>query len=281
MEQTLKSFLSASLKAEEIIRGLQIRNPSEILILEIAMERGAFVNEKHLEGYEASLTRKGRLGIISVNKSIPEEGRKRFAIAHELGHFELHAASQIIFCAEDDMFVWNENKEQEIEANEFAANLLMPRDIFMRYLKPEQPNMDSIIELADKFRTTLTATALRYVQLSPEPCAVAISKDGVIKWYSKSPGFDFHIKVGENLGKSTVEAASNPAKVPASAWLAGDIDEHALIYEQSLTLRGYGVMISLLWLCDQALSLSSRLKEDETEFDLTNPFTPDGKRWRW
>ena len=59
---------------------------------------GAYVRERQLEGCEAKLVRKGSMGIICVNETIPEEGRKRFAIAHEIGHFILHPGTQLILC---------------------------------------------------------------------------------------------------------------------------------------------------------------------------------------
>jgi Zn-dependent peptidase ImmA (M78 family) len=278
-----------SVIAEEIIKKLQIREPSEIEIMDIAMERGAFVRESILEGSEARLVRKGSVGIITVNCLIPEEGRKRFAIAHELGHFELHTASQLVLCDERDMYVWNEDKAQEIEANRFAASILMPERIFSQCFKAGPPNMDIVKDLAGKFRTTLTATAMRYVQLSSEACAVAVTKDDTIKWYEKSQSFDFHLKVGERL-MPNVEAPDiinkddlfiRPIKVPASAWLAGDMDEDAMLFEHSLLLKNYGVVLSLLWIFDDIRPRRRRYDEDEPEFNLTNPLTPDGKRWRW
>lgn len=285
----MTTFQPPSTRAEEIIRNLQIREPAEIQVMEIAMERGAFVRERHLDGSEARLIRKGGLGIITVNSGISEEGRKRFAIAHELGHFELHFISQLIFCTEQDMYVWNENKVQEIEANEFAASILTPKDIFVQSFKRGQPNMEVVRDLAGKFTTTLTATALRYVQLSLEPCAVVISRDGIIKWYKKSTSFDFHVRVGEKLSPNTyafdfydgVDLPDKPQKAPAYAWLTGDIDGESEIFEHSLALRSYGVVLSLLWIHEEVRSAYRRHDDDEPEFDLTNPFTPDGKRWRW
>lgn len=282
------SFASPSAKAKAIIQSLQIRYPSEIHIKDIAMERGAFVRERLLEGSEARLIRKGRLGIITVNSNIPEEGRKRFAIAHELGHFEMHNDSQMILCNEEDMYVWNENKAQELEANEFAANILMPTEIFERYLKPEPPSMDRVKELAKEFRTTLTATALRYMQLSIEPCALVVSNDGVIKWYRKSNSFNFHVKVGQKLNPDTyafdfydgVDLPALPQKVPATAWIAGNINDEAEIYEHSIALSSYGTVLSILWI-EEEIRNSFTHHDGEPEFDLTNPFTPDGKRWRW
>lgn len=276
-------------KAGEIIESLRIENPSEIHVRDIAMELGAFVRERMLERSEARLVRKGSLAIITVNSGIPEEGRRRFAVAHELGHFKLHTNSQLIFCSETDMYIWNENKPQEIEANEFASSLLMPKRIFVKYRKSEPPNMNTVMELAREFRTTLTATALRYVQLSIEPCAVVISKDSIIRWYKKSTDFDFHVKVGEALSSHSyafdfykgINPPIKPDKVPADAWLAGNIDKEAEIFEHSLPLPNYNVVLSLLWINEDIHSAFRQRDDDEPEFDLTNPFTCDQKRWRW
>lgn len=278
-------------RAVAIIQNLQIRNPSEIYVRDIAMSLGALVRERVLQGCEARLVRKCDIGIISVNSLIPEEGRKRFAIAHEIGHFILHGGTQLILCSEDDMYIWQESKAQEIEANEFAASLLIPQEIFIRLIKPGQPTLDMISDLALEFRTTLTATALRYVDFSKESCALVVSKDGFIKWYRKSGSFNFHVKVGKKLSPYTyafdffdgVELPTKPDNVPAYAWLAGEIDEEAELYEHSLSLGSYGVVISLLWICDDIKPTFRRYEDEpeDPEFDLTNPFTPDGKRWKW
>lgn len=285
-------WIKPSLKAQQIIQELQIRAPSEIDIVDIAMVRGAYVKEQSLHGCEARVVRKGSQGIITYSCSIYEEGRKRFAIAHELGHFELHNTSQMILCSEEDMFVWKDDISQELEANEFATEILMPEEIFLKYIKrPEQPNMETVRKLAKEFNTTLTATALRYVQLSLEPCAIVISKDGVIKWYKKSNSFNFHVKVRDKLSKSSyafdyydgIDLPDIPKKVPADSWLSGDIDEEAEILENSVALTSYSVILSLLWI-NEEVRTKYRDNEDpdrEPEFDLTNPITPDGKRWRW
>ncbi len=97
-------------KAEQIIKKLNIRNPSELGIRDIAMEYGMFVKERAMDGYEGHLLRKDNHGIITINKNIPEKGRKRFAIAHEVGHFELHSESQLVLCTDHDMLGWKNNK---------------------------------------------------------------------------------------------------------------------------------------------------------------------------
>ena len=285
------AYRTAASRAKEIIKELHIRYPSEICIRDIAMAQGAYVKESPLDGSEGRLVRKGRKGIITVNSRIPEAGRKRFAIAHELGHFELHSDSQLIICDEGDMYVWYDSKEQELEANDFSSNILMPEDIFKPLIKGRVPNMESIRNLAEEFRTTLTATALQYVKFSHEPCAVVICKDCHIKWYKKSGCFDFHVRVNEKLSSNTNAFGffeddflpSEPDTVPADAWIAGVEDLDGWITEHSVALKTYGVVLSLLWVNEKIRTQFRRDDDfdDEPEFDMTNPFTPDGKRWRW
>jgi Zn-dependent peptidase ImmA (M78 family) len=283
-----ENLILASQRAEEIIKKLRIREPSEIDLKDIAMERGVLVRERVLKGSEARLVRKGRTGIITVDKYIPEEGRKRFAVAHDLGHFELHRESQLMFCTEQDMVVWNENKPQEIEANEFAANMLMPGSLFTVRLGKEKPNLDMVKSLAGEFRTTLTATAVRYAQLSPEPCAAVISKDGIIRWYKKSVRFRHHVKVGSNLSPNSyafdyfdgLDVPTKAMKVPAFAWLAGNVDGEAEIIEHSLVFTRYNVVLSLLWIYEDVRPDWQR-DDDKDPVDLTSSFTPEGRRWQW
>jgi Zn-dependent peptidase ImmA (M78 family) len=247
------SQLTASLKANSIIQSLRIRYPSELDIKEIAMERGAYVREKDIDGAEAWLVRKGNRAIITINRRLHEPGRKRFAIAHELGHFELHHDSQLVICSDEDMYAWNQSKLQEIEANEFASCILMPETIFSRYVEKEAPNMDKVSELSGKFGTSLTATAIRFTQLSTEPCAVAISKNCILKWYKKSDSFGFHLKVGKELSSDTYafdffdggELPIRQRKVMANAWIEGDIDPDGEIIEHSVALKSYDVVLSL------------------------------------
>lgn len=76
---------------------------------------------------------------IHIRKMLPEN-RKRFTLAHELGHLFLHMD---FFDAEkqkehgeykDCIFYRKEGNyaEEELQANEFAASLLMPSEAFFK-----------------------------------------------------------------------------------------------------------------------------------------------------
>lgn len=89
--------------------------------------------------------------------------RDRFTIAHELGHFFLHypivraqMRTSDIFRA--TRFVDENDLEQQLaekEANWFAAELLMPRD---RFIKCHEKNPES---LASEFRVSSQAISIR------------------------------------------------------------------------------------------------------------------------
>lgn len=61
--------------------------------------------------------------------------REIFTVAHEIGHHKLHLAEQGIAMIRDDDF--NDRDENEIEANYFAACLLMPEDKVHKFIRLE------------------------------------------------------------------------------------------------------------------------------------------------
>lgn len=60
--------------------------------------------------------------------------RKAFTVAHELGHFFLHEDRETdVFLREQILNLTEENRENEQEANWFAASLLMPEKLVRQY----------------------------------------------------------------------------------------------------------------------------------------------------
>jgi Zn-dependent peptidase ImmA (M78 family) len=61
--------------------------------------------------------------------------RAAFTIAHELGHFLLHADKddEIFFRLDADLIEPIKQDKEETEANWFAASLLMPRELVYQY----------------------------------------------------------------------------------------------------------------------------------------------------
>ncbi|WP_334090070.1 ImmA/IrrE family metallo-endopeptidase [Helicobacter typhlonius] len=91
--------------------------------------------------------------------------RQRFSIAHEIGHYVLHYKGNIFAEKEEKKHISYRNNLsslgfsiKEIEANFFAANLLMPQD----RVKELYEQGFSLYEIADFFQVSYTAMAHRF-----------------------------------------------------------------------------------------------------------------------
>jgi hypothetical protein len=99
-------------------------------------ELGLHVREVPARGFDGALVRSrtAQKGIIAIKASLREKARKRFTIAHEIGHFVLpHHRLLKTVCDERkiDSFDARLNRP-EVEANEFASELLLPGAILAR-----------------------------------------------------------------------------------------------------------------------------------------------------
>lgn len=110
--------------------------------------------------------------LVVVNKKHPEE-RKRFTIAHEIGHFALHALESLhvddALTAQPAYFRDAESskatKLKEIEANQFAAELLMPSDeiqgFAMEKIRMGKSVDEAVEELAKQYKVSMVAMAIK------------------------------------------------------------------------------------------------------------------------
>jgi hypothetical protein len=101
---------------------------------------------------------------IWVSQHEPWE-RRRFSIAHEVGHHILHAASGgAVFCRAGDLRPDPDSPEhlREREANRFAAELLMPADLVEREVNHHGPDP---LRLCEIFRVSDLAMGFRLVNL--------------------------------------------------------------------------------------------------------------------
>lgn len=97
--------------------------------------------------------------IITINKH-HSQNRKRFALAHELGHYMMHKDFLKSNGNIEDKMLFRNNLRQdkrEIQANEFAAQLLIPETEFKSAISQ---GINSIAELAKKFQ--VSAAAIKY-----------------------------------------------------------------------------------------------------------------------
>ena len=252
--------------ARRILRDLNITTLDDLQYLEeISYTRGAMVQYAHLSGAEARISIVGDKAIITIAKTVRNRHRRRFSIAHELGHFELHRKTNpAASCKSEDLNNWSSNQtpqDPEQQANIFAAALLLPESFFSPLCDEADPSLDHVSELAVKFDVSLTATALRYVQYTEATCAVACCGDGRIQWVQGSSSFKergFFVDKGRPDPRSVAasllkgKTIARPRQVAAEVWLApGNHQQDATINEHTWLLHNYGNTLTLLWIDDE------------------------------
>jgi hypothetical protein len=123
---------------------------------------------------------------IFYNSAIASQGRINFTLAHEFGHYLIHRLTYPdgIQCGEQDVVRWDSEYGQiEHQANVFSAGLLMPLDDFRRQLpERDKVDLDMISGCADRYRVSLIAAVLRWLQYTARRAVLVVSRDGYILW---------------------------------------------------------------------------------------------------
>jgi Zn-dependent peptidase ImmA (M78 family) len=164
--------------AETLLDELAIRS-APIPVDRIAKSLGAVVRFSPLdEELSGMIYIKENIIIIGVN-SLHHPNRQRFTIAHEIGHLKLHRNLITTAVHVDKDFLVPVlmrgataslgTQKIEIEANAFAADLLMPRFLLDQSLSGKIFDIDDdkpLEELAKKFRVSKKMVEYRIANLS-------------------------------------------------------------------------------------------------------------------
>lgn len=261
----MKSIATSA--ADKLLVELGITDRSDLARIEdIAWACGALVRYDQLTGAEARVATCGDRSVITVSTAVPDERRRRFAVAHEIGHLRLSKrGGGLVFCLAGDLDPGETGAnrgdgEGELDANTFAAALLMPNALFGPRCRRVKPSIDLVCSLAEDFDTSLTATARRFAECTNEACAIVYSVGSRIRWFHPSKDFHemgFFIPVGDkldsySLASSFFEGKLVPARaehVDASTWFGpGRYRQDGMIVEHSLAMPAHNAVITLLWI---------------------------------
>jgi len=246
------------------------------------------------DGVSGMLLRHGNSFGIIYATHIPSPGFQRFSVSHELGHYMLPGHPEQIFTNNIHVsragFVTNDPRE--LEADHFAAGLLMPEAPFKTEMNRHDPGLDAIAAVADQCLTSLTATAIRFAELSGTAVAVIVSTGGVIDYSFLSepmkalPKLDW-LRKGTKLpaGTATARLAANPAQVRAGNRIADAVDVRdwlggttkAEVSEESIGLGAYGKVLTVL--VSSSIGQGDDPDEDEeSDEDVVERWTPRFRR---
>ncbi|MEL7585265.1 MAG: ImmA/IrrE family metallo-endopeptidase [Prolixibacteraceae bacterium] len=253
----------AELRAKKLLEECGLTDPTEESMSTIIMGRKAFYEEKLLIGKEGEIVSVSGRSIITINSAIQFEAKKRFAAAHELGHYELHRNIRPIFSdTEEDLMNWYRGGPQEIEANEFAAEFLMPSDIFSKECEKKKFGPSVIEYLANRFHVSKTAAILKFVKRGNHPVFVVYCKNGKMKWWKKSDDFYYYSLFQHDTappsGSVAYEVLNNKKgyygdeakqEVWKSDWfqMRNEKEQDTRFYEYCLFVQSYNYTVSVIW----------------------------------
>ena len=157
----------------------------------------------------------GQFGICYPTH-VTSDGFARFSVAHEIGHYRLPGHFEAVLEAGQhrSRAGFQSDNKYEREADHFAAALLMPTKPFRDKMASSGDGLSAIETLAKACRTSLEATAIRFVALAQEPIAVVRSKGKLIDYAAMSSSLkDFPninwIRKGTPLPSNTITATFN------------------------------------------------------------------------
>lgn len=251
-----RPFERARRLAREVLWECGMDEPSKIDPFTIVGRQKIEVTYARLDGASARIFRHGDRAIIRVSDQIVQLGRLRFTIAHEVAHFLLGHKIPV-----ENVLDANTRApfsvHQEREADIFATEFLMPAAWVAAYCKGTVTSLSVVHAIAQAFRVSNVAAAVRRVELADTPCAVAYSEDGQVVWARGSRTLPHRIHSQRKIGAGSVASEyfdrgvldSTPRMVPALAWFGTDTAPNlgALIEHAELVPEpGWGGVLSLL-----------------------------------
>jgi hypothetical protein len=258
-------------RPERLLEELGITEPSEIDVEAIAQYCGATILYGSLVGCDARILGCGEKAVITIRKDRPRS-RQRFSGAHELGHWMRDRHRIASYQCDDAMFrlAWSvDNPEQR--ANRYAVELLLPDAMFRPRARGRPATFATVEDLGGVFETSLTATAIRLVEIGPVPAMlVCCSKNGR-KWFVK--GEDVSLWPRDHATTTTVAAdllrdpdmdAPGPIEVSAEGWFDHPDASQFAIVEDSRRISA-DLVLTLLWWKDEGQLLELTQASDNED----------------
>ncbi len=252
-------LIHAAAEARRFLEKFGVTSPSEIALEDMAFAENVEVKIGPLPGAEAVLIRVDGVGTIKVSDRLRTRGLQRFAIAHELGHWRLHSAiRQEFFCSAEHLREYR-NSGPELEANTFAGELLMPKQLAPGALLSGEPSWQALRELTEAFDVSPITAAIRYAELARQPIIAVFSNGRNVHWWKenrqRTAGLWLESQQPLAIDSVAYHAQSNTShditleQVPWDAWFPHiRAEDDRELFEIAAPLDDEGTMLSLLWI---------------------------------
>lgn len=254
----MRNRLEAGASPDELLDELGIRDVQDIDVEAIAQYCNATIVYKPLRGCEGQILGFKDRAIITVDKERSFE-RQRFTAGHELGHWMYDRQRMAIVCTSEMMDSSWQTSSIEKRANEFSANLLLPRRLLRGKVLGRDVTFEVVADIASEFQTSLTATAIKIVDDGNSPAMVIACRNGRRVWFRRGPDVPTELFPRETPLKNSYSFdffngafdGGAAAEIEANAWF--DLP-NAYEYEvvEDIVQVGRNVTLTLLWWRDES-----------------------------
>ncbi|MFR5265482.1 ImmA/IrrE family metallo-endopeptidase [Clostridium sp.] len=170
--------LNTSYSANEVLNLLKVNLNKEIDLKELIEKLNIQYYEDEFSpeilGYSFKIKKYNKASIIINKNYIGTDERKRFTLAHEIGHICNEAGDDKF--SSDYIYKITKEKEEESKSDKFASELLIPT-LALREFYKEDISYDRIEELAKKYKVSLQMACNRVIQESSEGYTFILLKD--------------------------------------------------------------------------------------------------------
>jgi hypothetical protein len=258
-------------KAKMLLQEIGFDEITEIPMDIFVAALGATLIEEPLTNSDGKIIRGNTKTLIKVNSDIKFEERKRFTIAHEIGHYILHNKLELdVHNETSNSLNWFNSAEQqakkgiqEWEANDFAAELLMPEALVRKETFRKKFSPDLVKQLSTRFKTSITSIIYRLLSLDIYPLFVVFISSGIVRYWSKSNNFWVRVlnitklppprnSVAEEYieaGYEFIYTGNDKAQtIDKSIWFElKDDEEDTDFFEYCIPTKQYQTIISVIW----------------------------------
>ena len=234
--------------------------PPQKDLAEVAADLGVFVRVVPLDGFEGCIVTDGSVGGILVNADMPDARRRRFTLAHEIGHYLMHRAEGGFQDTTEELDDFQ--SPLELEANLFASLMLIPDT----QLPPseDRPTLAIAGQLMEVCDVPLLAAVRRQIRHTELASALVVLKDGQVRYFV--PSLRFRTQGGSIATKTpphpetpaarvldTANDAEATGEVPAGWWVqSGPLAAPGQVLREESRRLDNGYVYVLLALQDEA-----------------------------
>jgi len=188
--------------AQDIILELDLKPPVDVI--KICNAYGLILNTENIKFVDALLIISKEKKNIILSNEILYLTRRRFSIAHEIGHYFIPWHKNNYSCSEIGLF--SSFDKDEREADTFAAELLIPTRIIKKEIENRNISLDLIKEFSNKYDVSLIAMARKLLSITPEKAIVFLYYNKGNKIIlSSSISFNYEIHEGIIEGSAAEE----------------------------------------------------------------------------